>query len=454
MRKAAAIPAILIVLGISWQAMGFSLLDGSGNPLVVQSGQGIDDISNLYARWAEDLGNGPLWNDFGDYRTLNLSFAVEGNLLGNVNNANAAFRGFNTWSGANHQLSLTWAGYEPVLSSTDVFAIQLEGPAGTGWGANIDVFSRSPGFSYKNGFGVLQSNIFGTVGQNPGVIATSVLNIANGSTRDILTVDIFLNNGYTWRTDGTHDIPNKIYDVETVVLHEIGHALGLGHTNQGTNFQSNTQAVCVCWQTSWVMHSFYNAIKWELTNDELGGLAFHFPPRLGNVYEQTGNHDLNVFDVELGVQIIAGEATYTPEQFQAFDIDGDNALTGSDLAMLYDAVFNGGALAAGNQATPGQILEAAAYVSAQGYDPATLGLALSVPADMDGDGDVDGLDFSVFASCYNGAGKPPRSGCSAEQLNALDFDADTDVDGADFISFAACFNGAGKPPRLIGCPTD
>jgi hypothetical protein len=71
-------------------------------------------------------------------------------------------------------------------------------------------------------------------------------------------------------------------------------------------------------------------------------------------------------------------------------------------------------------------------------------------ADFDEDGDVDGVDFSVFAACFNGAGKPPRTeGCSSEHMSDADFDDDGDVDGVDFSAFASCFNKAGNPPR---CP--
>jgi DNA-binding beta-propeller fold protein YncE len=76
-----------------------------------------------------------------------------------------------------------------------------------------------------------------------------------------------------------------------------------------------------------------------------------------------------------------------------------------------------------------------------------------IPADTDCDGDVDGVDFAKFASCFNGAGKPPRTlGCSPELASQLDFEPDMDVDGVDFSKFASCFNGAGKPPRTLGCP--
>lgn len=77
----------------------------------------------------------------------------------------------------------------------------------------------------------------------------------------------------------------------------------------------------------------------------------------------------------------------------------------------------------------------------------------TIPADRDADGDVDGVDFSVFASCFNKAGNPPRTvGCDAGDRDALDFDDDSDIDGFDFSMFASCFNRAGNPPRTLGCP--
>jgi hypothetical protein len=74
-------------------------------------------------------------------------------------------------------------------------------------------------------------------------------------------------------------------------------------------------------------------------------------------------------------------------------------------------------------------------------------------ADCDGDGDVDGLDFAVFASCFNKAGNPPRTlGCPPTWQTGYDFDDDGDIDGVDFSVFAICYNKAGNPPRTLGCP--
>jgi hypothetical protein len=87
------------------------------------------------------------------------------------------------------------------------------------------------------------------------------------------------------------------------------------------------------------------------------------------------------------------------------------------------------------------------------YESPSITVTTTVPADRDSDGDVDGIDFSVFASCFNKAGNPPRTlGCDPDDQDALDFDDDGDIDGVDFSSFASCFNKAGNPPRTAGCP--
>jgi hypothetical protein len=73
--------------------------------------------------------------------------------------------------------------------------------------------------------------------------------------------------------------------------------------------------------------------------------------------------------------------------------------------------------------------------------------------DFDNDGDVDGLDFSQFAQCFNKAGNPPRTlGCTVQAAESADSDDDGDVDGVDFSKFAQCFNKAGNTPRTLGCP--
>ncbi|MBN1490423.1 MAG: choice-of-anchor J domain-containing protein [Phycisphaerae bacterium] len=80
--------------------------------------------------------------------------------------------------------------------------------------------------------------------------------------------------------------------------------------------------------------------------------------------------------------------------------------------------------------------------------PATLTVVVGVPADLDGDTDVDLADFSAFAQCFNGPNRAPAGGCAA----AADLDTDGDVDLADFSVFAQCFNGPNRAPAA-GCPS-
>jgi hypothetical protein len=71
----------------------------------------------------------------------------------------------------------------------------------------------------------------------------------------------------------------------------------------------------------------------------------------------------------------------------------------------------------------------------------------SLNEDLDGDRDVDGNDFLTFSLCYNGALRPPQSGCA--NLDA-DLDGDGDVDGFDFTTWSLCHNGSLKRPQA-GC---
>ncbi|HSA29788.1 MAG TPA: right-handed parallel beta-helix repeat-containing protein [Phycisphaerae bacterium] len=65
-----------------------------------------------------------------------------------------------------------------------------------------------------------------------------------------------------------------------------------------------------------------------------------------------------------------------------------------------------------------------------------------VPADLDGDGDVDGSDFQLFQSCASGPAIPHNG---TRTCQATDLDHDGDVDQADFGLWQRCFSGAGTP---------
>ena len=74
-------------------------------------------------------------------------------------------------------------------------------------------------------------------------------------------------------------------------------------------------------------------------------------------------------------------------------------------------------------------------------------LGVPVPGDFDGDGDVDIVDSSQFASCFTGAdGGPVDPGCEVGDL-----DADGDIDCDDWDLFVLAWTDPGSPPSLVEC---
>jgi uncharacterized Ntn-hydrolase superfamily protein len=69
-----------------------------------------------------------------------------------------------------------------------------------------------------------------------------------------------------------------------------------------------------------------------------------------------------------------------------------------------------------------------------------LELVDATPGDLDGDGDVDLVDFAAFGQCFGGANNPPAGSCPPG-VDA-DFDNDGDVDLIDFATFAQNFTGS------------
>lgn len=70
----------------------------------------------------------------------------------------------------------------------------------------------------------------------------------------------------------------------------------------------------------------------------------------------------------------------------------------------------------------------------------TAQLPPTVPGDMDGDGDVDPADVTLFRSCMSGPQVTVSSGC-----NRADMDGDGDADQSDFGILQRCYSGIGAP---------
>jgi len=177
-----------------------------------------------------------------------LTFAITPNFLSSVRgDASAAVRNaFDTWSGGNGTLNFTessMVGFSPY------------------WGADIDIWSMPSSFRYG------QYSL-------DGVLALSVVNSFSGR---ILGVDIFFNQDYAFSDNPGVDE----FDIESIALHEIGHALGFDHPgiadDLGRNFDSSGASITST--GSEVMNSTIapGEISRVLTSDEVRGRGLFYP---------------------------------------------------------------------------------------------------------------------------------------------------------------------------------
>lgn len=73
--------------------------------------------------------------------------------------------------------------------------------------------------------------------------------------------DVHVNTAYTWVNDANDSNADNDFDLETVLLHEIGHSLGLGHSATNT-----------------VMDPFYHGGHRTLTADDIAGIQHIYGP--------------------------------------------------------------------------------------------------------------------------------------------------------------------------------
>jgi predicted Zn-dependent protease len=96
-------------------------------------------------------------------------------------------------------------------------------------------------------------------GPTNGLASTFLPPPANGGT---LAGDIIFNTSMSWQV-------NNDYDIESVALHEFGHALGMGHSALSTA----------------VMYAYYSGVRQSLTSDDIAGIQALYGPRAADRFE-------------------------------------------------------------------------------------------------------------------------------------------------------------------------
>ncbi len=297
-------------------------------------------------RTLEEINDGRFyfWQEIDPDAPVVLSYAVEDSFLSNEAHVSAqeareaALRALETWRTSTcDAVQFSQAIWTAVPNSGERPPFDWEGPGWqewlddralppgeqqfigwrAGWGSNIDIFSRPTGFSITS-YGE-------TFLMGPNVLAFSIVNRTGNR---ILSTDIYLNESFEWRTDG-----GAGFDIETVVLHELGHTLGFDHPqeavpNGSVNLDPTYFEPGWPWSSADVMHPAYTGVKRALTGDERGALVFLYDAAPADLVADI-NGDGQVNSSDLG-QLLAMWGTANPDG----DLNQDGLVNSSDLGML------------------------------------------------------------------------------------------------------------------------
>jgi len=204
------------------------------------------------------------------------------------------------------------------------------------WGANVEFYSRPNGWTYNfDGF---------SFNMNSGTLGFAVVNrrgapVGNPG-QQIISAEIYLNSSQTnWSIGGG----GGTFDLETVILHEIGHMMGLDHPNEAAGKGSENlnpftyqfgQAPCTCD----VMHGQYTGVKRVLTNDEIGAMAFYHPPMMGDV---TFDWNVTLADLSKAMELVSGLTAPDPRQVAALDFMNQNGEIDLEEVAILTGWING-----------------------------------------------------------------------------------------------------------------
>lgn len=187
---------------------------------------------------SEFTASGLAWNQFSDGDATN-DFVVQ-----YYNGGSASTAPDPTGGGGVSALLNTQATWTGVATST--FAFSYGGTTSR----CPSLVKECPGDQVFDGFNDVAWMDLGRC-----TILRCTLGVTWYATTDPDEADMALNTRVSWRTDGSD------YDVESVMLHENGHAAGLGHS-------SVTQAI---------MYAYYGGVRRSLHQDDMDGLTSLYP---------------------------------------------------------------------------------------------------------------------------------------------------------------------------------
>jgi hypothetical protein len=144
--------------------------------------------------------------------------------------------------------------------------------------------------------------------------------------------DMALNTDFNWNTDGTND-----FDVETVFLHENGHALGLGHT----------------FEIGSVMYPSYKKINRDLQQDDIAGVSFLYPAT-NNTDPEPSPGESNVRSIEY--ELAGGKNDNKHLLITIHVVDDSVNIAGADVSIsISNDSFRKGWTASGTTSSDGKV---------------------------------------------------------------------------------------------------